>query len=187
MSELAIAKNLGPAQLQSFTQDLNELLTGLLQPEFDAVGMSLEDFNIRFNLHPESLEVVTKMGYGTSFSQMRIADAAVAAAENPAGGNLGELGMGMMGIGAMQQQQAALQQQMQNQQAAAAQQAAQPAANDGASQTMPDVMTPQQVADILQVSQEDIVAEIEAGNLKARKIGRAYRISKANVEAFLNG
>ena len=184
LSELAIAKNLGPAQLQSFSQDLNDLLTGLLQPEFDAVGMTLVDFNIRFNVHPDSLEVVTKMGYGTSFSQMRMADAAVAAAENPAGGNLGELGMGMMGLGAMQQQQMAIQQQMQQQQQSAPQPAA-PAASDA--QAMPDVMTPAQVADILQVSQEDIVAEIEAGNLKARKIGRAYRISKANVEAFLNG
>ncbi len=192
MSELAIAKNLGPVQLQSFSQDLNELLMGLLQSEFDAVGMTLEDFNIRFSLHPDSLEVVTKMGYGTSFSQMRMADAAIAAAENPSGGNLGELGMGMMGIGAMQQQQAAMQQQMQqqmqNQQQPPAVQAAPQSAEsaDGAT-VMPDVMTPQQVADILQVSQEDIVAEIEAGNLKARKIGRAYRISKANVEAFLNG
>ncbi|MGD2077865.1 MAG: SPFH domain-containing protein, partial [Chloroflexota bacterium] len=34
LSELAIAKNLGPAQLQSFSQDLNDLLVGMLQTEF---------------------------------------------------------------------------------------------------------------------------------------------------------
>src|SRR5690606_32932202 len=34
LSELAIARNLGPAQLQSFSQDLNALLIGLLQAEF---------------------------------------------------------------------------------------------------------------------------------------------------------
>ena len=192
MSELAIAKNLGPAQIQSFTQDLNDLLTGLLQPDFDAVGMSLVDFNIRFNLHPESLEVVTKMGYGTSFSQMRMADAALEAAKNPSGGNLGELGMGMMGIGAMQQQQ--MQQQMQMQQMmqqqqqaqqAPAQPAAEPSGDEGGA--MPAIMNPKQVADILMVSEEDVIAAIEAGDLKARKIGRAYRISRKNLEAFLDG
>ena len=52
---------------------------------------------------------------------------------------------------------------------------------------MPDVMTPQQAAEILQVSYEDVVAAIEAGDLKARKIGNAYRISKANMEEFLAG
>ena len=52
---------------------------------------------------------------------------------------------------------------------------------------MPDVMTPAQAASILQVAEEDVVAAIDAGDLKARKIGRAYRISKANLEAFLAG
>ena len=35
LSELAIAKKLGPAQLQSFSQDLNDLLVGMLQADFD--------------------------------------------------------------------------------------------------------------------------------------------------------
>jgi excisionase family DNA binding protein len=52
---------------------------------------------------------------------------------------------------------------------------------------MPDVMTPEQAAAILQVSREDVIAAIEGGDLKARKIGNAYRISKANMEAFLAG
>jgi excisionase family DNA binding protein len=50
---------------------------------------------------------------------------------------------------------------------------------------MPDVMTPAQAATILQVAEEDVIAAIESGDLKARKIGRAYRISKANLEEFL--
>jgi excisionase family DNA binding protein len=52
---------------------------------------------------------------------------------------------------------------------------------------MPDIMTPAQAAEILQVSPEDVVAAIEAGDLKARKIGSAYRISKANLDEFLAG
>ncbi len=77
LSELAIAKELGPAQLQSFSKELNDLLAGLLQGEFDAIGMVMVDFNIRLALHPKSLEVVTNMGYGTSYVQKQQADAFV--------------------------------------------------------------------------------------------------------------
>jgi len=181
LSELAIARNLGPAQLQSFSKDLNELLVGLLQGEFDSIGMVLVDFNIRMGLHPKSLEVVTNMGYGTSYTQKQMADATVAAAENPGGSNLGEIGFGAMGMAAMQQQMG---QQGQQQQQGQQEQQAAPEAGGG---EMPAVMTPEQAAAILQVSREDVMAAIEAGDLKARKIGNAYRISKANMEEFLGG
>lgn len=184
LSELAIAKNLGPAQLQSFSKDINELLLGLLQEEFDAIGMTIVDFNIRLALHPKSLEVVTNMGYGTSYVQKQQADAFVSAAENPAGGNMGEIGMGAMGMAAMQNLQNQQQQQQPVQQQAPP--PPQPQAAPAASGT-PDVMTPSQAAQILQVSEEDVVAAINAGDLKARKIGNAYRISKANLDEFLAG
>jgi excisionase family DNA binding protein len=179
LSELAIAKNLGPAQLQSFSKDLNDLLTGMLQTEFDAIGMVLVDFNIRMGLHPDSLEVVSRMGYGTSYAQMKALDVGMAAAESGGGGNLGELGMGMMGMSAMQQQMAQQQGQMM-------QQAQQPAASQSSGE-MPAVMTPAQAAVFVQVPEADIVAAIEAGDLKARKIGSSYRISKASLEEFLSG
>jgi len=183
LSELAISQNLGPAQLQSFTKELNDLLTGLLLEEFDAIGMTMIDFNIVMGLHPNSLEVVTNMGYGTSYVAKQQADALVEAAGNPAGGGLAEIGIGAMGIGAMNQQQLMQQQILQQQAAGNQQQATEHASDTG----MPDVMTPEQAASILQVSKEDVVAAIEAGDLKARKIGNAYRISKANMEAFLAG
>ena len=178
LSELAIAKSLGPAQLQSFSQDLNSLLVGLLQGEFDAIGMVLVTFNIRMGLHPSSLEVVTNMGYGTGYVQKTQADALRAAAENPAGGALGEMGIGAMGMAALQN----LQQQQQQQQ-----QAAQPQQPAPAGAGTPDVMTPAQAAAIVQVSEADIMSAIESGDLKARKIGDSYRISKANLEEFLAG
>ncbi|MBK9055784.1 MAG: SPFH domain-containing protein [Chloroflexi bacterium] len=195
LSELINAKGLSPAQVQSFSKDLNELLVGLLQPEFDAIGMVLVDFNIRLGLHPNSLEIVTRMGYGTSYAQMKTLDVGMAAAQNTSGGGLAETGMGMMGMSAMQQQlmqqQMQQQQQQMQQQAAAAQQAAQqqtPAAPPApAISGTPDVMTPAQAAVIVQVSEADIVAAIEAGDLKARKIGASYRISKAALDAFLSG
>lgn len=196
LSELAIAKGLGPAQLQSFTKELNELLVGLLQEEFDAIGMVLVDFAINMSLHPDSLKVVTNMGYGTSYTQKQQADALMAAASNPSGGALSEVGFGAMGMAAMQQQQL-VQQQLLQQQQLAAQQAAQtgqaPAAGvpaapvPGAPMPMPDVMTPEQAAEFMQVGLPDVMAAIESGELKAKKIGTAFRISKANLEAFLGG
>lgn len=195
MSELAIAKGLGPAQLQSFTKEINEMLVGLLQEEFDAIGMVLVDFAINMSLHPDSLKVVTNMGYGTSYTQKQQADALMAAASNPSGGALSEVGFGAMGMAAMQQQQLVQQQLLQQQQQAAQQAAAggqapaggtPPAAPSGG-MPMPDVMTPEQAATFLQVSLPDVMAAIEAGDLKAKKIGAAYRISKANLEAFLGG
>jgi excisionase family DNA binding protein len=192
LSELAIARNLGPAQLQSFSQDLNSLLIGLLQHEFDAIGMVLVAFNIRMGLHPDSLEVVTRMGYGTSYTQVKTLDVGMAAAQSGASGGLGELGIGMMGLSAIQQQQQMqqmqqqlLQQQMGQQPAQAP--AAEPAPAQPAGGAAPDVMSPAQAAEIVQVSEADIMAAIEAGDLKARKIGGAYRITKANLEEFLNG
>jgi len=50
---------------------------------------------------------------------------------------------------------------------------------------MPDVMTPAEVAKILQVSEEDVMAAIEDKSLKAKKIGKAYRVSKESLQEFL--
>ena len=51
---------------------------------------------------------------------------------------------------------------------------------------MPDVMTPPEAAQVLRVSEEDVIAAIEEGGLKAKKLGKAYRISKDALEEFLN-
>ncbi|NMC14611.1 MAG: helix-turn-helix domain-containing protein, partial [Chloroflexi bacterium] len=51
----------------------------------------------------------------------------------------------------------------------------------------PSVMTPSEAAAYLRVSEEDVLAAINAGDLKAKKIGNAYRISKEALDAFLKG
>lgn len=189
LSELAIAQDLGPAQLQSFNKDMNSMLIALLQEEFDALGLTLQDFAVNLGLHPTSLAVVTNMGYGTSYVQKQQADAMVAAASNASGSGLGELGLGAMGMASMNQQQLQqqlLQQQLLQQQQAAAASAA-PAPSAPAPTAAPDPMTPDQAAAVLQVSVDDVMAAIEAGELKAKKIGSSYRISKANMDEFLAG
>jgi len=48
-------------------------------------------------------------------------------------------------------------------------------------------MTPAEAAQVLKVAEEDVIAAINAGDLKAKKIGNAYRISKESLEQFLKG
>ena len=50
---------------------------------------------------------------------------------------------------------------------------------------MLDVMTPEQVADLLQLNTETIYRLIRDRKLAAAKIGRAYRITRADLELFL--
>jgi len=45
---------------------------------------------------------------------------------------------------------------------------------------MPDIMTPAEAAQFMKVTEEDILAAITDGSLKAKKVGKAYRISKDN-------
>jgi excisionase family DNA binding protein len=48
-----------------------------------------------------------------------------------------------------------------------------------------DILTPAQVAHTLGVSEADVLASIEAGDLKGKKIGSQYRVTKAALEEFL--
>ncbi len=48
-----------------------------------------------------------------------------------------------------------------------------------------DVLTPTDVARQLNVSEADVMASIESGDLKAKKIGSAYRITRSALQDFL--
>lgn len=48
-----------------------------------------------------------------------------------------------------------------------------------------EVMTPEQVADYLQLNKDTVYRYIRDGKLVASKLGRNYRILKENVDLFL--
>ena len=48
-----------------------------------------------------------------------------------------------------------------------------------------DVLGPDQVAKILNVAEADVVASLESGDLKGKKIGSQWRVSRAAVDQFL--
>lgn len=50
-----------------------------------------------------------------------------------------------------------------------------------------DLLGISDVAQMLGVSDSDVISTIEAGDLKAKKIGSQYRITRSNLETFING
>lgn len=48
-----------------------------------------------------------------------------------------------------------------------------------------DIMTPEQAAAYLQINKETVYRYIRDGKLVASRLGRAYRIPKANIDALL--
>ena len=48
-----------------------------------------------------------------------------------------------------------------------------------------NILTPEQVAKILQVHQFTVLKFIKQGRLKASKLGRVYRIRESDIESFL--
>ncbi len=49
----------------------------------------------------------------------------------------------------------------------------------------PEILTPEQVADYLQVDRETVYRYIRSGKLDASRLGRSYRIPRRNVELLL--
>jgi excisionase family DNA binding protein len=47
-------------------------------------------------------------------------------------------------------------------------------------------MTPSQVAQALGVAESDVIASLDSGDLKGKKIGTQWRVTRAAVDAFLH-
>jgi excisionase family DNA binding protein len=98
------------------------------------------------------------------------------AAQEGGGGGLAGAGVGLgagVGMGAAMVQAMG--------QAAGAPAAAQ---QPGAS-AVPDIMTLSEAAAYMRVGEEDVLAVIQSGELKAKKIGTSYRISKQAIDEYL--
>ncbi len=164
-------------EIIGLTEEIGASVRAKTQDDFEALGLTLKTFYVG-NLKPsdKSAQELRDMGMldMATYTQLQAADAMRDAAQNPSGGAGLTAGIGAgMGIGNLMQQatSGAMQQQ----------------AGGGKSATMPDVMTPSEAASFLKVSEEDVLAAIKDGSLKAKKLGNAYRISKEAVEDFLKG
>lgn len=164
------------------TEELGAGVRAKAMDDFAALGLTLKTFYIG-NLKPseKSAQELRDMGMldMNVYTQLQAADAMRDAANNQSGGAGLTAGIGAgMGIGNLMGQ--ALNQGMQTPTTSTTN--ATPPNN-----LMPEVMTPSEAAGFLKVSEEDVLAAITAGDLKAKKLGNAYRISKTALEQFLNG
>ena len=166
-------------KLMSLRDEFGVAVKAKVNEEFAELGILLKDITIgQVNALDSSEEKLRKMGLidAAKYAQLQAADAMLAAAQQEGGG--------MAGLGAGAGAGLAIGQQM----AQALGQTMQPSATQQAAPTaVPDVMNPAQAAAYLQVSEADIIQMIEAGELKARKIGSQYRISKSVIDEFLAG
>jgi excisionase family DNA binding protein len=166
-------------ELIALTEEIGSGVRAKAQDDFKAIGFTLKSFYVE-SLKPstKSAEELRAMGMldVATYTQLQAADAMRDAAQNPAGGAGLTAGIGAgMGIGSALGD-------------ALKQGAAGGAAGGGASASgAPPVMTPSEAATYLRVAEEDVIAAIKDGSLKAKQIGKAYRISKEALEAFLGG
>jgi len=171
-------------ELIGLTEELGAGVRAKAQDDFAAIGLSLRSFYIG-NLKPsdKSAEELRAMGMldMQTYTQLQAADALRDAAQNPAGGAGLTAGIGAgMGIGNV------LSQSLSGMAAPGA--GAAPQRQTGPEEgAVPSIMTPAEAANVMRVSEEDVIAAIQAGDLKARKIGNAYRISKEALDEFLKG
>ena len=178
LGETTSAKSV--VDLIGLTEELGAGIRAKGQDDFGALGLTLVSFYIG-NLKPseKSAQELRDMGMldMSTYTQLQAADAMRDAASNPSGGAGLTAGIGAgMGIGNLMQQATSG--------AATNQKAPEATPNNN---EMPDVMTPSEAAQVLRVSEEDVLAVITSGDLKAKKLGSAYRISKSSLEDFLNG
>jgi excisionase family DNA binding protein len=56
----------------------------------------------------------------------------------------------------------------------------------GAAPALPELLSPAEVAQALGVSESDVMAIIQSGELAAKKIGASYRILRSAVDVYLS-
>lgn len=172
------AKDNDVTNLVGMLNELSASVRAKASDQFASLGLDLKTFLIA-NLRPseQSIQELRDMGVldTETYTRLQAADALLEAAQNPSGGAGLTAGIGAgMGVGNL------LNQSLQGMTAGGSA----PAAAGGGG--IPDVMSAAEAAQVLKVAEEDVIAAIDAGDLKGKKLGNAYRISKDALMAFLN-
>jgi len=171
--------------LTSLVSELSATVRAKASEQFEALGLSLKSFLIA-NLRPseQSVKELRDMGVldTETYTRLQAADALLEAAQNPSGGAGLTAGIGAgMGVGNL------INRTLEGVSGGGGSGAGGGQAGAGqAGSGMPEVMSPREAAEVLKVSEEDVIAAIDAGDLKGKKIGKAYRISREALKAFLN-
>ena len=172
-------------ELIGLTEELGAGVRAKTQDDFAAIGLTLKSFYVE-NLRPSSTSAEELRAMGMldmqTYTQLQAADALRDAAQNPSGGAGLTAGIGAgVGVGSV------ISQSLSGMTGAAASAGQPTPPSTPPSSSTPSVMTPSEAATYLRVSEEDVLAAITAGDLKAKKIGNAFRISKDVLDDFLKG
>jgi excisionase family DNA binding protein len=178
---LASAK-IGALDVASRYGELGEALLPLINPVLgEKYGLAMTSFVVEnVSVPPEVEEAIDKrssmaaVGNLNDYVKFQMAQ------------GLAKGGSGLAGAGAELAVGMAMAQQMMNQPGGIAAQATPGiAAPVAAGAAAPELFTPAQVAQQLGVAESDVVASLESGDLKGKRIGTQWRITRAAVDAFL--
>ena len=171
--------------------ELGEALLPVINPALrEKYGLEMSSFIIEnISLPPEVEKAIDKrssmaaIGNLNDYVKLQMAEGL---ANGSGGGTAGAAAEIAMGFG--------LAQQLMNQpggllgpQATPSAAAPSPAAPPPVAPTVVALLSPAEVAQALNVSEADVLTELTAGTLKGRKIGSAWRVSRAALEDFLRG
>ncbi|MFQ5576302.1 MAG: SPFH domain-containing protein, partial [Anaerolineae bacterium] len=169
---------------QSLLDEMAAAIEVKSQDQFGALGLALKNITIG-GLSPleTSAEKLKTMGLldAQMYMQLKALETIEKSSQGGGGGGLAGAGMGLgagVGMGAGMTQMMAGIMGAGAQQQPAQQQAAAPSAP-------PEIMTTIEAAEYLKVAVEDVIAMVQAGDLKAKKIGSQYRISKKAIDDYL--
>jgi excisionase family DNA binding protein len=173
--------------------ELGEALLPLLNPILTArYGLELPTFVIEnVSLPPEVEQAIDKrssmaaIGNLNDYVKLQMAQGMEkGGGGGGAGGFAAEMAVGMAMAQQMMQQPGGI---LGTPPAAPGKPGSAPPPLHGGGGGLPEMLTPSEVAQLLKVSEDDVVASLTSGDLKGKKIGTAWRISRSAVDEFLKG
>ena len=165
--------------------ELGEALLPLINPVVTAkYGIEITSFIVEnVSVPPEVEEAIDKrssmsaVGNLNDFVKFQLAQGMETGSSGGAGGMATELAVGLAIAQQVVQQQGG--------QLLGTQPTPGPIGGGAPPGGLPDLLGPAEVAEILGVSESDVLAVIESGELKAKKIGAVYRVKRSSVDEFL--
>jgi excisionase family DNA binding protein len=162
--------------------ELGEALLPLINPVLTSkYGIEMPSFVLEnVSVPPEVEQAIDKrsgmaaVGNLNDFVKYQMAQGFEKGGVSGAGGIGAEMAVGM-----------AVAQQMVNQPGGISAQGTPAAAGAAAAADVPAMLTPAQAAELLAVSEADVIASLEAGDLKGKKIGAQWRLTRSQIADFL--
>jgi excisionase family DNA binding protein len=188
LTDLLGESKVGLFDMPGMFDEFSAALRAKVSEDFEALGITLKQMYIQSISPTEETQkaideraAMGAIGDMQKYLQYQAAKSMRDAASQPGGegGNMTSAGVGLgagMGMGAGMAG-------MINQAMSSAGSSGQ---QSSAAASVPDVMTVSEAAAYLKVNESDVQALIDDGQVKAKKIGSDYRISKKTLDDFLN-